>query len=104
MRAPVLTQKRARSLRWSMSLPEVLIWQRIRGHGFRRQHALGVFILDFYRTKDRLCIEIDGQQHDLARDARRDAWLADKDVRTIRIPATAVLNDADAVAEFILSL
>ncbi|WP_371929712.1 endonuclease domain-containing protein [Brevundimonas sp. C43] len=104
MRAPVLTQKRARSLRRSMSLPEVLIWQRIRGHGFRRQHTLGVFILDFYRTKDRLCIEIDGQQHDLARDARRDAWLADKDVRTIRIPATAVLNDPDAVADLILSL
>ena len=87
-----------------MSLPEVLIWQRIRGGEFRRQHALGPFILDFYRPSDRLCIEIDGQQHDLARDARRDAWLADKDVRTIRIPATAVLNDPDAVAEFILSL
>ena len=87
-----------------MSLPEVLIWQRIRRHGFLRQHALGPFILDFYRARDRLCIEIDGQQHDLARDARRDAWLAEKGVRTIRIAAALVLDDPDAVAEFILSL
>ena len=87
-----------------MSLPEVLIWRRIRGHGFRRQHACGAYILDFYRARDQLCIEIDGQQHDLTYDARRDAWLAEKGVRTLRIPATAALNDPDAVAEYILSL
>jgi len=87
-----------------MSLPEVLIWQRIRGHGFRRQHALGPFILDFYRARDRLCIEIDGQQHDLAYDARRDVWLADRSIRTVRIAAALVLDDPDAVAEHILSL
>ncbi len=104
MRAPVLTQKRARSLRRTLSLPEVLIWARIRGRGFRRQHALGPYILDFYRPRDRLCIEIDGQQHDAAHDARRDAYLADAGIRTLRIPATAVLQDPDAVADFILSL
>ena len=71
-----------------MSLPEVLIWQRIRGHGFRRQHPFGAFILDFYRARDRLCIEIDGQQHDLAYDNRRDAYLAERGLRTIRIAAT----------------
>ena len=87
-----------------MSLPEVLIWQRIRGHGFRRQHPLAPFIMDFYRARDRLCIEIDGQQHDLARDARRDVWLADKSIRTVRIAAALVLDDPDAVAEHILSL
>ena len=103
MRAPVLTQKRARSLRRTLSLPEVLIWRRIRGRGFRRQHALGPYILDFYRPRDRLCIEIDSQQHDAAHDARRDAYLADTGIRTLRIPATAVLRDPDAVADFILS-
>ena len=87
-----------------MSLPEVLIWQRIRGHGFRRQHALGPFILDFYRARDRLCIEIDGQQHDLAYDTRRNAWLGDRGIHTVRIAALSVLDDPDAVAEYILSL
>jgi very-short-patch-repair endonuclease len=43
MRAPVLTLKRARKLRRKMTLPEVLLWERIRGgrlNGlrFRRQH------------------------------------------------------------------
>ena len=104
MRAPVLTQKRARSLRRTLSLPEVLIWQRIRGRGFRRQHAFGPYILDFYRPRDRLCIEIDGQQHDTDHDARRDAYLADAGVRVVRISATAVLGDPDAVTDFILSL
>ena len=87
-----------------MSLPEVLIWQRIRGNGFRRQHGLGPFILDFYRARDRLCIEIDGQQHDLAYDARRNAWLAHRGIRTVRIAALSVLDDPDAVAAYILSL
>ncbi|GEM_PF-866848 len=75
-----------------MSLPEVLIWQRIRGHGFRRQHAFDAFILDFYRARDRLCIEIDGQHHDPAYDSRRDAYLAERGVRTVRIAATDVLR------------
>jgi len=87
-----------------MSLPEVLIWRRLRGRGFRRQHAFGLFILDFYRARDRLCIEIDGQQHDAAHDRRRDAFLVKSGIRTIRIPAVAVLRDPSAVAEYILSL
>ena len=87
-----------------MSLPEVLIWQRIRGHGFRRQHALDTFILDFYRARDRLCIEIDGQQHDLAYDGRRDAYLAERGIRTVRIAAADVLRDPASVAAFILAL
>jgi very-short-patch-repair endonuclease len=104
MRAPVLTQKRARSLRRTLSLPEVLIWCRIRGRGFRRQHAFGPYILDFYRPRDRLCIEIDGQQHNFVADARRDAFLAKHDVRTVRIPAADVLRDPEAAAEHILAL
>ncbi|WP_333591530.1 endonuclease domain-containing protein [Brevundimonas sp.] len=104
MRAPVLTQKRAKSLRRLMSLPEVLIWTRIWGRGFRRQHPLGAFILDFYRASDRLCIEIDGQQHELAKDQARDALLLAQGVRTVRIPAADILRDPDAAAEFILSL
>jgi hypothetical protein len=31
VRAPVLTLKRARKLRRTMTLPEVLLWERIRG-------------------------------------------------------------------------
>lgn len=87
-----------------MSLPEVLVWTRIRGHGLRRQHPLGAFILDYYRASDRLCIEIDGQQHALSKDQARDALLFARGVRTVRIPAADILRDPDGAAEFILSL
>jgi len=105
MRAPVITQKRARSLRRTMSLPEVLIWTRLRGRSprFRRQHPIGPFILDFFCAARALAVEIDGQHHDPDADARRDAWLAEKGIRTVRIPASDVLRDPDAAAEFILS-
>ncbi|MFO0413788.1 MAG: DUF559 domain-containing protein, partial [bacterium] len=48
MRAPVLTQKRARSLRRAMTPPEAALWAylRQRGHGrpnFRRQHPVGPY-------------------------------------------------------------
>ena len=106
MRAPVLTQKRARSLRRTMTLPEVSLWQRLRGHrpGIRRQHAMGPYILDFYCAAARLCIEIDGQTHDLDHDTRRDAWLKTQGIDTIRLPAGDVLRDPDAVARFVLDL
>jgi len=53
MREPILTLKRARKLRRKMTLPEVLLWERIRGgrlNGlrFRRQHPIGPYILNFY--------------------------------------------------------
>ena len=104
MRARVLTQKRARRLRRKMSLPEVLLWQRLRGRGFRRQHPLGPFILDFFCSRARLAIEVDGLQHDAVtdQDAARDAHLLGLGIRTLRIPASDVLRDPDEVAERIL--
>jgi very-short-patch-repair endonuclease len=102
MRAPVLTLKRARSLRRTMSLPEVLLWQairakRLKGLVFRRQHPIGPYILDFYCSSARLAVEVDGRAHESERqwthDARRDEWLAGKNIRVLRIPATDILND-----------
>jgi hypothetical protein len=48
MRAPILTFKRARALRRDMSLPEVVLWDHLRGHRlnglrFRRQHPIGPY-------------------------------------------------------------
>jgi len=87
-----------------MSLPEVLLWQRLRGRGFRRQHPLGAFILDFYCARASLAIEVDGLQHDSTteEDGRRDARLQGLGIRTLRVPASDVLRDPDAAAEHIL--
>jgi very-short-patch-repair endonuclease len=85
-----------------MTLPEVILWQRIRpgrldGIVFRRQHGIGPYILDFYCTAARLALEIDGivhEQPDQARhDERRTAWLAERGVRVLRFAAVDILKD-----------
>jgi len=107
MEAPKATRTRARVLRRGMSLPEVLLWRGLRrgalsGH-FRRQHPLGVYVLDFYCDRSKLAVEVDGQTHSLLgapeRDAKRDTWLASQGIRTPRLPAMYVLkNLPDALA------
>jgi very-short-patch-repair endonuclease len=103
---------RARKLRKEMSLPEVLLWQLLRGQPrgvkFRRQHPSSEIRIDFYCSDARLAIEIDGVSHDMGdqpgRDVRRDAWLKSQGIDSVRIPATDVLRDATEVANTILEL
>ena len=112
MEAPTHTRDRARRLRRKMELPEVLLWQRLQrdqlaGLRFRRQHPLGDYVLDFYCDSAKLAVEVDGYSHDVAdrpaRDARRDQWVAQRGVRTLRIPARDVLKAMDDVLATILA-
>jgi len=89
-----------------MSLPEGLLWQELRrrpgGFKFRRQHPILGFIADFYCPAAKLVIEVDGEAHDKGdrprRDAERDRRVAELGLRTMRIPAAAVLVDpAEAI-------
>ena len=102
MRAPILTLKRARNLRRRMTLPEVLLWKKLRsrqldGIHVRRQHPVGPYILDFYCASARLAIEIDGVSHEHPdqerHDRLRDKWLKNNGIRVMRVPATDILND-----------
>ena len=99
---------KARDLRRDMSLPEVQLWQALRGEKlgglrFRRQHPIPPYVLDFYCAGVRLAVEIDGDSHDgrAAQDARRDAFLLELGIRTLRVPARDVLNDLPAVTAHI---
>ena len=101
MRAPGVIFGRARELRRAMSLPEVMLWQLLRkrqpgGLRFRRQHPIGPYILDFYCPSVRLALEVDGLAHDgadrLRRDRQRDAWLARRGIKVLRILAADVLR------------
>ena len=103
MRAPVLTFKRARALRRTMTLPEVILWRHLRGDAlaglrFRRQHPVGPYILDFFCHAARLAIEIDGGAHEstdrAAHDRRRDRWLTGQSIRVLRFAARDVLDEA----------
>jgi very-short-patch-repair endonuclease len=90
MRAPIQTQNRAKALRKSLTQPEQLLWTMLRrnqlGLHFRRQHAVGIYILDFYCAGAKLCVEVDGPSHDdrAAYDARRSKWLNEQGIQVIR--------------------
>ena len=100
--------KDARRLRRDLSIPEKLLWVRLRGADvrFRRQHPIGPYVLDFYCPATKLAIEVDGAAHDFGnrpqRDDARISWLADQGVEVLRIPAKDVLADPDAVAEALI--
>ncbi|WP_233282153.1 endonuclease domain-containing protein [Caulobacter vibrioides] len=94
----------ARTLRRQMSLPEVLLWNGLRGGRldglkFRRQHPIGPYVLDFYCPAAHLAVEIDGWSHATAdrpeQDEIRDTRLAERGVHTLRIPASEVLRSVD---------
>jgi len=58
----------ARILRKSMTIPEKLLWDKLKekqiyGLRFRRQHPIEFFIADFYCHQIRLVVEIDGEIH-----------------------------------------
>ena len=113
MRAPTETHQRARALRSTLSLPEKLLWVRLRRREsgqptFRRQHPVGPYILDFYCADARLCIEVDGASHGMGdrpqRDERRDAYLRAAGIEVVRMSAAYVLEDPEQAAEWIRHL
>ena len=101
----------ARKLRRDMSLPEVLVWQRLRGHKaglkFRRQHPIGPYVVDLYCAATRFVVEVDGEAHDRGdrapRDSSRDAFLGENGYRIVRVAAQRILQDPDAAAEAIVA-
>jgi very-short-patch-repair endonuclease len=100
----------ARRLRRKLSLPEMLLWQILRVNRrdlrFRKQHAIGPFVADFYCPAAKMVIEVDGAVHDARQDAdlRRDAYMASLGLRVVRIPAADVLSDPQGVADGIYRL
>src|SRR5581483_12302097 len=102
MDGPRVTKDRAKGLRRTLSLPEVLLWKALKGGAidrlqFRKQHPIGPYVLDFYCHAVKLAVEVDGASHGFGdrpgRDGQRDAWLAERGIRTLRLPASLVLRD-----------
>jgi very-short-patch-repair endonuclease len=113
MRAPTKTRDRARELRKDLSLPEKLLWVRLRRREpglptFRRQHPFGPYVLDFYCSHARLCIEVDGESHSMgdhpARDGRRDAYLRANGIEVVRLTASYVLDDPEQATDWVRQL
>jgi len=92
-----------------MSLPEVLLWQELRGGKigakFRRQHPIGPYVADLYCPSAKLIIEIDGEAHNRGvrpeRDVTRDDYLMNAGYRVLHIAATDVMKNLEAVVQTI---
>ena len=102
--------KNARRLRRNLSLPEQLLWVRLRRADvrFRKQHPIGPYVLDFYCASARLAIEVDGFSHETGDRPRRDEvrtqWLESQGIQILRIAAKEVLADPDGIADALLRL
>jgi very-short-patch-repair endonuclease len=100
------TLENAREMRRGQTLAERALWDALRGRRlgglkFRRQYALGGYILDFCCTEQRLVIELDGAGHDepeqAAYDAQRSQDLTDYGYTVLRFRNEVVLGDIGSV-------
>ena len=97
---------RAGELRREPTPAESKLWAYLRGNkiqgvNFRRQHAIGNFIVDFVSIKQKLIIELDGSQHleqeRSAYDDERTRYFQSLGYKVVRFWNDAVMNDIDGV-------
>ena len=101
----------ARAMRQAPTDPERRLWWHLRHRlptddtHFRRQVAIGPYVADFCCLGARLIVEVDGGHHgfeaNLARDAKRDAYLAQQGFRVMRFPNADVVRRIDDVLDTI---
>jgi very-short-patch-repair endonuclease len=105
-----MTVTRARQLRKRMSPTEIRLWRALRlrpeGLKFRKQHPLGPYVLDFFCGAAAVAIEVDGSSHDFEQtvqsDQRRDRWMRENGVETLRIPVEEVRRNLEGVVAHII--
>ena len=102
--------ERARELRRNESDAEHRLWLLLRSRRldrfkFRRQHAIGPYIVDFVCIAQGLVIELDGGQHAAQADydARRTLYLEARHFRVVRFWNDVVLREPEAVVDVILA-
>lgn len=100
----------ARRLRREMTDAERALWNALRceqlqGLKFRRQAAIGDYVVDFVCFEAKLVIELDGGQHNDAEvrcyDEARTRWLDAQGFRVLRYWNHDVLEEVGAVVEAI---
>jgi very-short-patch-repair endonuclease len=101
----------ARLLRKNMTIPEKILWERLKGKNipglrFRRQHPIDIFIADFYCHEARLVIEIDGEIHEeqIEYDDGREAEIEKYDIKVIRFTNYEIMNEMESIINKIKSV
>jgi very-short-patch-repair endonuclease len=84
------------------------LWKHLRlknvdGFKFRRQHDIGIYIVDFVCLKAHLVVEVDGVQHvdAVEYDFARTAFLKKEGYRVLRFWNNEVLENIDGVLQVI---
>lgn len=100
--------ERARKLRKDAPVPERILWgmlrdRRLGGLKFRRQCAMGPYVVDYDCAEARLVVELDGMSHlgRAAADAKRTAYLKALGLHVMRVTNDELLADGAAVGEWI---
>lgn len=103
-------KERARALRNSGNLSEVVLWNKLKknqflGLDFDRQKIIGNYIVDFYCAEKSVVIEVDGSSHDhkVEYDALRDAYLQGLGLTVIHLPVVDVMQNLVSLIEFLLN-
>ena len=104
--APASGFVKAQSLRENLTEAEVYLWEKLKANQFyslkfRRQHPIGIYIVDFYCHKQKLIIELDGAYHNnkeqIENDQERTDFLNFQGLKVIRFTNEQVLIQIDFV-------
>ena len=100
-------------LRNNSTEAEIILWNYLKdkslnGYKFRRQYSVDQFILDFYCTKLKLAIELDGKVHlnkeTKEHDENRDAFLNGFGITIIRFSNDEVFTNIKLVLDRIIKI
>ncbi|HCE54174.1 MAG: hypothetical protein APF83_03500 [Lutibacter sp. BRH_c52] len=106
--APTISFLKANELRDKMTLSERQLWSELEknkllGIKFRRQHPIGVYIVDFYAHKLKLIIELDGKYHQNKKqqilDDERTIFLEFNGLKVIRFKNEEILENMETVIQ-----
>ena len=96
----------ARKLRKHPTTAEATLWTALRkrqldGRKFRRQVAIGAFVVDFYCSTERLAVEVDGPIHDhqIQSDKIRQELIESLGIRFVRLTNDDVENRLEAAID-----
>jgi very-short-patch-repair endonuclease len=103
-----MADPRAHQMRRHATKAEWVLWRELRhyralGFNLRRQTPFGKYILDFVAHRERLVIEVDGDQHGLqaqrAHDEERTRFLENRGYRVLRFGNQDVLTNLAGVID-----
>jgi very-short-patch-repair endonuclease len=105
---PMSGFSKAQSLRANMTEAEIYLWNRLKLNQFlelkfRRQHPIGIYIVDFYCHQYKLIIEVDGDYHlnldQIEKDKNRSDFLSFQGLKVVRFSNEQVINKIESVLD-----